>query len=131
MHSLLPIIGSVLRFVLTVPSALATNVETLGSGAPGIDEMWSMMKETFPHTDVGADGLSFVALRITDIILRTIGGLAVAMIMYGGIKMIAQSEEGFGEAKKIVLYAVMGLILAIVADAVVIYAQVLINAASA
>jgi hypothetical protein len=124
MHLLSSLIGHI------VPKVFARNIETLGSGTPGIDQMWDMITSVFPHTDIGSDGLAFVLLKITDFILKTIGGLAVVMLIYGGIKMITGGEEGLGEGKKIIMYSLIGLIAAMVADAVVVYTQVIINAAA-
>jgi hypothetical protein len=114
-----------------ISTAYAENIERLGSGTPGIDQMWAIIRSIFPYTDMGGRGLTFAALKITDFILKSIGALAVVMIMYAGLQMIAYGEEGMQEAKKIVLYAVLGLIAAMVSDAVIIYAQVLILAAAA
>lgn len=121
----------ILRFLSAlVPDAVAKNIEQLGSGDPAIASMWQSIKDIFPHTDVGEAGVAYIALKITDFILRTIGGLAVVMILWGAIRIITGGEEGVTEGKKIVMYSVMGLIAAMVADAIVIYAQVLVVAAS-
>jgi hypothetical protein len=124
MQLLRTLIGSVME------RAHAGNIDQTGQGSPGIDEMWERIRMLFPHTDVGGNGLGFLLLRITDIILKSIGGIAVAMIIYGGIKIISGGDEGLGEGKKVVTYAVAGLICAMVADAVVIYTSVLISGVS-
>lgn len=111
-------------------SAYAANIEQLGSEDPSINAMWMIIKDSFPHTDIGNGGVAFIALKITDIILKTIGGLAVVMILWAGIRMITGGEEGLGESKKILLYAVAGLIAAMCADAVVLYVQILVEVAS-
>ncbi len=122
-----------LQWLATVvlPHAQAKNIETLGVGAPGIAAMWQVITATFPHTDVGEEGVTFLALKIIDFILKSIGALAVLMIIYGGIRIIVQGEEGMTEGKKIILYAVIGLIAAIMADAAVIFVQLLVSEASA
>ncbi len=99
----------------------------LGGYAPGIGAMWGQLKQTFPHTDWGSRGLEFILAIITHLILRMIGGIAVLMIVYGGIRMImtVYDENGHAEAKKIVVAACVGLILAIAADVIVLYAQYL------
>jgi hypothetical protein len=125
---IIPLLQWLVSFVL--PAAQAKNIETLGVGAPGIAPMWQVIKATFPHTNVGAGGVTFLALKIIDFILKSIGALAVIMIIYAGIRMIAQGEEGLTEGKKIIMYAVIGLIAALCADAVVIFAQVLVSEAS-
>ena len=116
---------------LVFPKALADNIKTLGSGAPGIDQMWAIVKNTFPHNEQGSNGVPFLALMVAQFILNIIGALAVLMIIYGGIKMIFTGEEGLNEAKKILLYAVLGLIAALCAQAAVTFAMQVINAASA
>jgi hypothetical protein len=113
-----------------VPAAHASSIEQLGAEAPGISDMWGMLKSIFPHTDLGGRGVNFILLAITDFILRTIGAVAVMAIIYGGIKMITSGEEGLGEAKKILQYAIGGLIAAICADAIVGFALTILKSAS-
>ena len=117
MHTLLATLG----FLASVPHAVAANIEQLGSGSPGIDAMWSMIGSIFPYTNAGSGGLAMILIKIVDIILRLLGGLAVLMVIYAGIKVTTGGDEGLGEAKKILMYSAIGLIAAICADAVVIY----------
>jgi hypothetical protein len=116
-------------FRLVIPVAVASNIEKLGQGAPGISEMWGSIKSTFPHTNIGGGGVTFIALRISNIILQMVGGIAVAVLVYGGIRMVMSrgNDEGFNEAKKIVIYTVIGLILVIGSDAIINYAMALIR----
>ncbi len=115
-----------------LPIAHASSIEQLGSGSPGIDAMWAALQSNFPHTDVGSGGLALVALSITNFILRMIGALAVLIIIYAGIRMIIShgSEEGFTEAKKILTYTVLGLILVLCADAIVTYVMTVLMSAA-
>ena len=117
MRTLLSLLG------LAVSRAHASTIEQLGAGMPGIDQMWRELKQFFPFTDLGSRGLAFIVLRMINIVLRFIGGIGVLMIVYGGIRMImtVQSEENATQARNIVLYACIGLILTILADAVVLY----------
>ena len=124
MHSVFHFIGSLF------PKAYAVTVDTIGRGAPGIDEMWANIRKVFPHTDLGKDGLAFIFLSIIHFILNTIGAVAVLAIIYAGIKMITGGEEGLGEAKKILMYSAGGLIAAICSNAVIAYACVLIQQAA-
>ena len=116
---------------LTVSRAYATSIEQLGSGSPGIDQMWGQLKSIFPHTDLGSGGLAFLLLLLTNLILRFIGGAAVLMIVYGGIRMTMTvlDENAHSEAKKVVMFAVIGLILTIGADAIVLYVMSLVQSA--
>lgn len=115
-----------------VPRAHAAVIEQIGAGSPGIDGMWDDLKNIFPHTDLGTQGLAFVLLMFTNFILRFIGGVAVLIIIYGGIRMTmtVADENAHGEAKKIVLYACLGLILTIGADGIVLYVMELVRVAS-
>ncbi len=123
--SLLPLLSGL------VPAAHASAIEQLGSGTPGVDDMWSALKSTFPHTDVGAGGLQLVVLAIVNFILRSVGAVAVLIVIYAGIRIIISrgNEEGVTEAKKILTYTVVGLILVLCADAIVTYVLSVLTAA--
>ena len=92
--------------------------------------MWGMIRSVFPHTGLGAYGFNFVMLAIINFILNTISALAVVMLIYGGIKLTTGSEDALGEAKKVVTYSILGLIAAMCADAIVLYAMYVIKAAA-
>ena len=117
---------------MMIPRASAAVIEQLGQGAPGINSMWDDLKQVFPHTDFGSQGLAFILLTITNIILRFIGAVAVLMIVYGGIRMImtVYDEASHTEAKKIVISACVGLILVMLTDAIVMYVLYLLQMAS-
>lgn len=118
------LLWSIGRFV---PKAFARNIEQLGSGSPGIDAMWAEIVSLFPYTSAGEDGVALILLKIVDIILRSIGGLAIVMIIYAGIRVMTGGDEGLGEAKKILMYSAIGLIAALCADAVVIYISIVVR----
>ncbi len=145
MYHILFFIGSTLRLTLAEPAlrvleglgfaqgrAHASSIEQIGAGSPGIDSMWAQLKQTFPHTDMGSGGLLFVVLMLANIILRFIAGIAVLMVVYGGIRMImtVADENAHSEAKKIIIYACLGLVLCIGTDAIVIYVQTMVKLAA-
>ncbi len=113
-----------------VPTAFASAIEQLGTGSPGIDGMWGMIKSVFPHTDKGSGGLAFVLLQVTNIMLQLIAGAAVLVLIYAGIRMVIGNDEGLGEAKKVIMYCLIGLIGALCADAVVLYTMTIIGSAA-
>lgn len=124
---------NILTLIGLLPTrAAAANIEQLGSGSPGIDSMWAQIKALFPHTNVGAGGVQYLALKFIDLFLRVIGGIAVAVLIYGGIRMILSrgNDEGLTEAKKVVTYTLFGLVLVIVTDALINYVIFLISAAA-
>jgi hypothetical protein len=107
--------------LLSAPSAHATGIDMLGANNPAIAAMWDMIRAVFPYSNMGGNGVTFVSLVITSLILRLIGAIAVVVLIYAGIRMITGGEEGLGEAKKAVTYALVGLVGALIADAVVNY----------
>jgi|GEM_PF-1380643 hypothetical protein len=126
---------SLMRVILSlfVPTAHAVTIDTAGTAlGPGVATMWAMICSTLPFCSVGTGAPALLALKVTSLLLRLIGGVAVGVIIYAGIRLIIArgGEEGRTEAKKIVMYAVLGLILALVADALITYAILVITAAA-
>ncbi len=116
---------------LFIPKASAVTLDQIGSG-PGISDMWSQIKDVFPMSSEGANLPDTLFGKINTTILGLIAGVGVAMLIYAGVKMMSGggNEEGFNEAKKIATNVVIGLIAAMVADAVIVYAVTLLTAAA-
>ena len=74
--------------------------------------------ESQPSNITGEDG---VFKTITNVLLFLIGAISVIMIIYGGITYVTSSGDStrVQNAKNTILYAVVGLIVAILAFAVV------------
>lgn len=124
---------SLLHFLLGfIPTAYAQVLTSIGTASPGVSGMWEAVCSTVPFCGVGRNAPLVLGLKIINFLLMMIGGTAVAVIIYAGIKLIISrgNDEGLTEAKKIAGYAAAGLILATVADAVVNYAIYLVNIAA-
>ena len=69
----------------------------------------------------GQTGLRGIVLTIVNFFLTFLGLLAVVMIIYGGFLYVssAGNEENVNKAKKILLYAVLGIVIIIVSFALV------------
>lgn len=69
----------------------------------------------------GQTGLRGIVLTIVNFFLTFLGLLAVVMIIYGGFLYVgsAGNEENVNKAKKILMYAVLGIIVIIVSFALV------------
>ncbi|MEK7524108.1 MAG: hypothetical protein AAB588_03695, partial [Patescibacteria group bacterium] len=69
----------------------------------------------------GRTGLRDIVLTIVNFFLTFLGLLAVVMVIYGGFLYVssAGNEESVGKAKKILLYAGLGIIVIIVSFALV------------
>lgn len=69
----------------------------------------------------GQTGLRGIVLTIVNFFLTFLGLLAVVMVIYGGFLYVssAGNEENVNKAKKILLYAVVGVVVIIVSFALV------------
>lgn len=69
----------------------------------------------------GQTGLRGIVLTIVNFFLGFLGLLAVIMVIYGGFLYVssAGNEENVNKAKKILLYAVIGIVVIIVSFALV------------
>jgi hypothetical protein len=110
--------------------AQSINISDVGSSDPSVRAMWTSMKSLFPHTNLGSTALHFFALRIINFILLMIGSVAVAVIIYSAIRIIISRGENVDEPKKALMYAALGLALAVVADIVIAFAIMVITAAA-
>lgn len=119
--------------LLGIPAAYAGSVLTgVGSANTGVAAMWLEICSVMPFCAVGTNAPLLVGLKLSFAILMFIGGAAVAVLIYAGIRIIISrgNDEGLSEAKKIATYAVLGIALAILADAIVLYAIGLVNLAA-
>lgn len=69
----------------------------------------------------GQTGLRGIVLTIVNFFLTFLGLLAVVMVIYGGFLYVssAGNEENVNKAKKILMYAVIGIIIIVVSFALV------------
>ncbi len=106
--------------LLSLLIGTAHAAEPVGSG-PGVDEMWETICSALPYCSVGTSAPAFFSQRIVNFLFPLIVAAAVCVIIYAGIKMITASEEGYGEAKTIMTYAVIGLVLSILTGAIFVF----------
>lgn len=69
----------------------------------------------------GQTGFRGIVLAIVNFFLTFLGLLAVVMVIYGGFLYVgsAGNEESVGQAKKIIMYAAIGILIIIVSFALV------------
>lgn len=91
-----------------------------GAGA-GVSEMWSTICSTLPFCDLSTSAPAFFGQRVVSFLFPLIVAAAVCVIVYAGIKMITGGEEGYGEAKQIILYAVIGIVLATLTSSIFVF----------
>lgn len=112
-------------FAALVPKAHAF-LEQIGTAGPGVGGMWSQICGSLFCTFGGSSGDQTVfalARKVTNFTSMVIGGAAVAVVVYAGIRMIAAQgkDDQIAEARKIIIYALVGLALAIIAPAVIAF----------
>jgi hypothetical protein len=100
-------------FALMVGALVLINALPMAAAAPIGSE---------DRPDIAAEGsLRGVVLRIINYFLGFLGLLAVIMVIYGGVTYVtaAGNDEAIGNAKKIIMYALIGIIIILLSFAVV------------
>jgi len=69
----------------------------------------------------GEGSIRNLILRIVNFFLGFLGILAVIMVIYGGVTYVtaAGSDEAIGNAKKIILYSIVGIIVILLSFALI------------
>lgn len=88
-------------------------------------DVWQQYYAPFGGAGTGPAFIKVFAFRTANLVLKLITGGAVLAIMWGGLKMIssAGNEEGKESAKKIVMFAIGGLLLSLVAEAAILFTK--------
>lgn len=105
-------------------SAYAAELQNRGSENDGVSQMWEMICSTLPFCSLGASTApGFFAGRIIAVVQSLVTAVAVMMILYASILMSTSQigEDRVSQAKRIILYACVGIVLTIVANAFLSY----------
>jgi hypothetical protein len=111
-----------MRLLILLLSALAPSsayaaLGQIGNNNPAVANMWDTICRTLPFCGLNAaTAPNYFAGKVIAIIASLISVVAIIMIIYASLQLsTSQTDEAkIGEAKKIITYAVVGLILAIV-----------------
>ncbi len=108
---------------LITPSAHAMALQDLGAENSGVQSMWDTISDTFPFSGAGSDLPGFIFARIATLVIILIAFVAVALVTYAAARLAMGGwhEESVAESKRIIKNVVIGLIAAVVADAVIWY----------
>ena len=109
--------GLVIATAIALPFAMVAPVGALGNCTgkdcidAGVDKVKTGSTKTVPQT----------IKQITDVLLFILGAVAVIMLVIGGFKFTTSggSPEQVKSAKNTIMYAIIGIVVAIVAWAVV------------
>ena|SRR3989344_8944496 len=101
----------------------AAGIQSVGN-ANWTRAMWTQACTVLAFcTEGGAEGVLIIVRRVTGAILSTIGVGAVVIILYAAVRIIssAGNEEVLSKAKKVIFYALLGLLFAVLASTIVSY----------
>lgn len=128
MNMLVVLIGALTRFSATAHAAGEINgprwaIER-GQPNPAVEGMWNKICSTLPFCDTaGPQAFVTFTQKLITFVLSTIGVAAVSVLIYAAIKIIMSqgNDDGITEAKKIAMWALGGVILAILGNTIVLY----------
>jgi hypothetical protein len=107
----------ILFAVMTGALTLVSVVPTAFAGAISSSDSPDVVQELTG----GTGSLRELVLRIVNFFLTFLGILAVIMVIYGGVTYVtaAGNDEAVGNAKNIILYALVGIIIILLSFAIV------------
>jgi len=108
--------------VLGLTALLLVAFTALGGATAGAQLITSGDVPSNVALSTGGEGsIRTLILKIVNFFLGFLGLIAVIMIIYGGITYVtsAGNEEKAGEAKKIIMYAIIGIIIVLISFALV------------
>lgn len=108
--------------VLGLTSLLLVVFTALGGGTAGAQLINPGDVPSNVAAATGGEGsIRALILRIVDFFLLFLGLIAVIMIIYGGITYVtaAGNQEKVDSAKKIIMYAIVGIIIVLISFALV------------
>lgn len=97
--------------------------ETAEAADPSV---WGIYCNTFGACGGGQTFLMDLAGRTATFIFQLVGGGAVLAVLYASVKLVSGGEGAKEEAKKIIQYAISGLVLAIMGWSIIGYVRGLI-----
>lgn len=119
----------ILLSLLLIPEHSLADIplNSIGSdvtGVGGLATAWSFACTYLPYctgSATGFSGLELLGAIIGNAVLWVIGGVAVCVVIYGAILIIASpvKTENIESGKKAVLYGLLGLLIALIANEVV------------
>lgn len=116
----LPVLAFAAAVVPAVPAFAQTECPAV-SGGEGLSLSAGANCAKAEEQQTDLFGESGVFKRITDVMLFLIGAISVIMLIIGGVRYVLSGGESgkVSEAKNTILYAVIGVVVAILAYAVV------------
>jgi hypothetical protein len=118
--------------ILLPGTASAEGLADIGNGYAA--STWAQACTILPYCGMGANGIVIITGIVINTILWLVGSAAVIVILYAAIRMItsAGNDETVRKAwKETILYAALGLIATVLADAIINYVFSLVTGIAA
>ena len=105
--------------ILLTQKASAMGLADIGAGF--MTGMWIDVCTILPYCGQGATGVALVTGIIIQTVLWLIGSAAVLIILYAAVRIVASggNDEMLSKGKKMIFYAVLGLLFAVLTSAIV------------
>ena len=113
-----------IAFLIGFLLPVSTNAAGLADVGGGTSPIWAAACSMLPYCGSGASGVTIITGIVSNVILWTIGPAAVLIILYASIRIITSGgndETVKKSMREIIFYAVIGLILAMLADTIINY----------
>lgn len=111
--------------ILRIPVAHASLGSALSKQGKGVGTMWKSFMNLFPFGEAhGTEAVSGMLGSVQKIIVGGVAATGVALLAYAGARlaMTGWNEEGITKAKSIAKNVVIGVIGAMLADVLIMYA---------
>lgn len=111
------------KYILQIVTGVCTMVTLFAGKAMALtvqEGAEAARAESMPAELVGDNG---VFTRITSIALYVIGGVSVIMLIWGGLRYILSGGDSkkITDAKNTILYAIVGLVIAFLSYAIIVF----------
>jgi len=115
------------RFLFAFGLLIPKIVAAAESGYKNLLDEYSA--EIFPDYTPGPALVMDLAMMAGNFFAIPIAGIAVVAILYGAIRIIASAgnDQGKEEGKKIIITAIIGLLLAIAAEAIILWVAAFVS----
>lgn len=114
------VLAALLMLFLPVAASAQAVVQTACEGAAAQSAVCQEAKNTTGNPLLGSDG---IITRVTQLLVWVVGVVAVLIIIISGLRYITSAGDaaGVNNAKNGILYALIGLVVAVLAQVIVTF----------
>jgi hypothetical protein len=107
----------------SIPEAHA-QLQNVGASNPAVANMWAAICDVVPFCGLTKETApAYFATKVIDIVESLITSVAIIMIIYASILLstVSMDESRKDEAKKIIIYALAGIVLTLISGTLIDY----------